>query len=102
MAHQDQSRVIEILLVEDNSGDVRLTREALRESTLENHVHVLGNGLDAMEFLHRQDSFLWRGPSTRPHPSGPEPAKEIRTRNSRRDQEPCAAQADSRPYAESG
>ena len=57
MEQQDQSRVIEILLVEDNLGDVRLTKEALRESTVDNHLHVVGNGLDAMEFLHRQGSY---------------------------------------------
>jgi hypothetical protein len=46
MEQHAQSRVIELLLVEDNPGDVRLTTEALRESTLENYLHVVGNGVD--------------------------------------------------------
>ncbi len=57
MEQKAQSRIIEILLVEDNAGDVRLTREALRESTVDNHLHVVGNGLDAMDFLHRKGSY---------------------------------------------
>ena len=52
-----QSRVIEILLVEDNAGDVRLTKEALRESTVNHHLHIVNNGLEAMDFLHRKGPY---------------------------------------------
>jgi CheY-like chemotaxis protein len=45
---------IEILLVEDNPGDVRLTREALSEGGVLNNLHVVGDGVDAMAYL-RQD-----------------------------------------------
>lgn len=38
-----------MLLVEDNPGDVRLTKEALLERTLEHYVHVVWNGVDAMD-----------------------------------------------------
>ncbi len=42
---------IEILLVEDNPGDVRLTREVLREGRFRNNLHVCGDGEQALEFL---------------------------------------------------
>lgn len=44
-------RNISILLVEDNPGDVRLTREALAESGLSSTLHVAGDGLQAIRFL---------------------------------------------------
>ena len=43
-----------ILLVEDNPGDVRLTQEAFREGHIDNDLHVVHDGAEAMEFLHRQ------------------------------------------------
>ena len=46
---------IEILLVEDNPGDVRLTREALKDSKLVNKLHVVGDGDEALAFLHKQN-----------------------------------------------
>jgi len=48
------SRPTEILLVEDNPADVRLTREALREGKLHNNLHVATDGVDAMAFLRRE------------------------------------------------
>ena len=48
---------VEILLVEDNPGDVRLTREALKESKVRNRLHVVVDGLEAMEFLGRQGKY---------------------------------------------
>jgi chemotaxis family two-component system response regulator Rcp1 len=42
---------IEILLVEDNPGDVRLTIEALRDSKVSNHLHVARDGVEALAFL---------------------------------------------------
>jgi chemotaxis family two-component system response regulator Rcp1 len=45
---------IEILLVEDNPGDVRLTQEALREGKVKNRLHVARDGVEAIEFLRRQ------------------------------------------------
>ena len=50
-------RPIEILLVEDNPGDVRLTQEAARETKIHNNMHVVTNGLDAMAFLHHEGRF---------------------------------------------
>lgn len=45
---------IEILLVEDNPGDVRLTVEALKEGKVANKINVAADGTEAMEFLRRE------------------------------------------------
>ena len=50
-------RAIEILLVEDNPGDVLLTKEAMKEAKVSNSLHVVGNGLEALEFLRREGRF---------------------------------------------
>ncbi len=44
---------IEILLVEDSAGDVRLTREALRDAKVQNNLHVASDGLEATSFLNQ-------------------------------------------------
>ena len=46
-------RAIEILLVEDNPGDVRLTQEALKENKIRNNLHVAKDGVEAMNFLRK-------------------------------------------------
>ena len=50
-------RPIEILLVEDNPGDVRLTVEGLKESKMRNNLHVARDGVEAMEFLRRTGRY---------------------------------------------
>ncbi len=45
---------IEILLVEDSPGDVRLTKEALRDVKVRNNLHVALDGLEATSFLRRE------------------------------------------------
>jgi chemotaxis family two-component system response regulator Rcp1 len=45
---------IQILLVEDNPGDVRLTLEALRGAKVANELHVVGDGESALDFLHQR------------------------------------------------
>lgn len=50
-------RPIEILLVEDNPGDVRLTREALKEYKMANKLHVVGDGEQAIAFLHKSGAY---------------------------------------------
>lgn len=45
---------IEILLVEDNPGDVRLTREALRDAKVRNNLSVASDGAEAMAMLRRE------------------------------------------------
>lgn len=51
------SRPIEILLVEDNPADVRLTQEVFKEGRVQNLLHVAWNGEEALEFLHRRGRF---------------------------------------------
>lgn len=41
----------EILLVEDSPGDIRLTMEALKESRISNHLHIVNDGVEAINFL---------------------------------------------------
>lgn len=48
---------IEILLVEDNPGDVRLTREALSDSKMHNRLHVVDDGVKALDFLAKRPPF---------------------------------------------
>jgi len=47
-------RSVEILLVEDNPGDVRLTREALKEGKIRNNLHVAMDGVEALAFLRQE------------------------------------------------
>jgi CheY-like chemotaxis protein len=51
------SRPIDILLVEDSPGDVRLTREALAEGKVRNRLSVVADGMEAMDFLRRRRRF---------------------------------------------
>jgi CheY-like chemotaxis protein len=51
---REVGRPIEILLVEDNPGDVRLTREALADNKIRNTLHVVADGVQALAFLRRQ------------------------------------------------
>jgi len=54
---ENNTQPIEILLVEDNPGDARLTIEAMREAKVRNRIHVVEDGVEAMEFLRRQGRF---------------------------------------------
>jgi chemotaxis family two-component system response regulator Rcp1 len=51
---EENATSIEILLVEDSPGDVRLTQEALRDAKVQNNLHVASDGIDATSFLRRQ------------------------------------------------
>ena len=48
---------IEILLVEDNPGDVRLTIEALKEGKVANEINVAADGIEALAFLRREGKY---------------------------------------------
>jgi len=48
---------IEILLVEDNPGDMRLTKEALKEGKVYSNLHWAKDGVEALEFLRREGKF---------------------------------------------
>jgi len=56
LTEHDQ-KSIEILLIEDNPGDVRLTREALKEYKMANNLHVVGDGEQAMAFLRKSGVY---------------------------------------------
>lgn len=57
MHSESLGKAVEILLVEDNPGDVRLTQEALRDVKMKNNLSVVGDGVEAMEFLRRQPPY---------------------------------------------
>jgi CheY-like chemotaxis protein len=48
---------IEILLVEDNPGDVRLTREAFKDGKMKNNLHIAEDGVEALAFVRRQGRY---------------------------------------------
>jgi chemotaxis family two-component system response regulator Rcp1 len=48
---------LEVLLIEDSPGDVRLTREALKDAKVHIHLNVVSDGVEAMAFLERQGEF---------------------------------------------
>jgi chemotaxis family two-component system response regulator Rcp1 len=49
---------IQVLLVEDSPGDVRLTQEAFRDANMSIHLSVASDGVEAMEFLRNEGSYL--------------------------------------------
>jgi two-component system response regulator len=55
--------IIEILLVEDNPGDIRLTKEALKDSKLQNNLSLARDGVEALAFLRREGKY-----ADAPHP----------------------------------
>jgi CheY-like chemotaxis protein len=50
-------KALEILLVEDNPADVRLTQEAFRDGRIHNTLAVAKDGVEAMDFLHRRGKY---------------------------------------------
>lgn len=54
MRINESNKLIEILLVEDNPGDVRLTKEAFKIGKIQNNMHVVYDGEEAMDFLYRR------------------------------------------------
>lgn len=52
-----EPKAIEILLVEDNAGDARLAREALREARVRNHLSWVSDGVEALAFLRREGKY---------------------------------------------
>jgi two-component system, chemotaxis family, response regulator Rcp1 len=57
MSDNSGVKPVDILLVEDSPGDVRLTQEALRDAKLKVNLHVAGDGVEAMAFLHREGQY---------------------------------------------
>lgn len=61
--HRNMIKPVEILLVEDNEGDVGLVEEVFEEARIRNNIHVTEDGEEAMLFLHKEGRF-----SGVPHP----------------------------------
>ena len=57
MNAEQRVRPIEILLVEDNPADVRLTMETIKDYKVKNRLEVVENGIDAIDFLRRNGKF---------------------------------------------
>jgi CheY-like chemotaxis protein len=51
---EEHLRVVDVLLVEDDPGDVLMTREAFADHKIHNRLHVVTNGIDAMAFLRHE------------------------------------------------
>jgi response regulator RpfG family c-di-GMP phosphodiesterase len=62
-AFGEHGMTIEVLLVEDSPGDVRLTQEAFRDANRSIHLHVASDGVEAMAFLRQEE----------PYPQAPRP-----------------------------
>ena len=54
---KNRNKPIEILLIEDNLGDNRLTTEVFKEAQVPNNIHIVTNGMAAMEYLKRENDF---------------------------------------------
>jgi CheY-like chemotaxis protein len=52
-----RARPVEILLVEDNAGDVRLTQEAFRDGKVRHNLRVVKDGVEALAYLRREGSY---------------------------------------------
>ncbi len=53
----DNTEIMHVLLVEDNPGDIRLTQEAFKEGTVPEELHVVKDGVEALEFLRKQGKY---------------------------------------------
>jgi len=51
---EKMGRAVQMLLVEDNLGDIRLTKETLRDAKVMVNLHVVGDGVEAMAFLRKE------------------------------------------------
>lgn len=51
------AKLAEILLIEDNEGDIELTKEAFEEAKFRNNLHIVEDGDQALDFLYKRNSF---------------------------------------------
>ncbi|MFO7773567.1 MAG: response regulator [Dehalococcoidia bacterium] len=58
MKGQIAERPVEILVVDDNPGDLRLTAEALKEGKVQNRLHLARDGVEAIAFLRRKGNYI--------------------------------------------
>lgn len=52
------NKTADILLVEDSPGDIRLTMEALKESRITNNLHIVNDGVEAIDFLMKSGNYI--------------------------------------------
>jgi len=64
MVNNSAQPTVEVLLIEDNPGDVRLVKEVLKEAQFPHHLSVVKDGAEAIAFIRRQGSFA-QAPSPR-------------------------------------
>ncbi|MEW1794464.1 MULTISPECIES: response regulator [Streptomyces] len=55
MSTSPQPRPVEVLLVEDDAGDELMTREAFEDNRIGNTLHVVRDGLEALDFLYQRE-----------------------------------------------
>ena len=51
-------KLVEILLIEDNPGDARLTIEALKEGKIKNNLQIVYDGLEATDYLYKRNKYV--------------------------------------------
>ena len=56
-AASQSSRPVEVLLVEDNPADVRLTQEAFKEGKVRNNLNVVPDGVEALRYLRQENGY---------------------------------------------
>lgn len=57
MGYKQKIKPVEILLVEDNPGDIRLTIEAFKESKIPNVINIAEDGIEAINYLKKKEKF---------------------------------------------
>ena len=57
MASEQAAKPVEVLLVEDDPGDVLLTEETLLGSKIRTNLHVVGDGVEALAFLRKEGAY---------------------------------------------
>ena len=51
-------KFVEILLIEDNPGDARLTQEAFKDGKVKNNLHIVYDGVEATDFLFKRNKYI--------------------------------------------
>lgn len=62
----DAGNLVEVLLVEDNPDDVELTLHAFKKARFANHVHVVNDGAEALDYVFCRGEYAERNPGQRP------------------------------------
>ena len=57
MSFSKKIKPVEVLLVEDNPGDIRLTKEAMKEAKIINNLNVVEDGVEALAYLRKKGKF---------------------------------------------